>query len=155
MSFDFPKLNFPVSNFKVKEEDGKMYIHDDSRRKYVLLTPEEWVRQNCLHYLRDHKKYPISLLAVEKGFKLNGLIYRFDIVAYSKSGKPILLIECKAPDIAITQKTFDQISVYNIELKVPFLLITNGIETFCCKTDSDNLRYSFLKDVPYFSELNG
>jgi hypothetical protein len=154
MSFEFPKLTFPVSNFKVKEEGGKMYIFDDSRRKYVILTPEEWVRQNCLHYLRDHKSYPISLLAVEKGFKLNGLVYRFDIVAYSKSGKPVMLIECKAPEITITQKTFDQISVYNLELKVPYLLITNGIEIFCCKTDAENLRYTFLKELPCFSDLS-
>lgn len=154
MGFNFPRLIFPVSSFKIREENEKVLIFDDSRKKYVMLTPEEWVRQNCLHFLRDHKNYPISILAVEKGFKVNGLVYRFDIVAYSKNAVPLMLVECKAPDVEISQKTFDQISVYNLEFKVPFTLVTNGIELFCCKTDFKNSEYIFLKEIPDFRDLS-
>lgn len=150
----FPRLNFPESKFKLKEEGGKLYILDPSRRKYIMLTPEEWVRQNCLHYLRDVKKYPISLLAVEKGIRINNQNLRYDIVAYNKKAKPILLVECKAPEVKIDQTTFDQIAVYNLELNVPFLLVTNGIDHYCCVADFENKRYQFLKEVPMFTEAN-
>ena len=150
---DLPELNFPYSKFKIKEEEGKLHIFDDSRKKYIALTPEEWVRQNCLHYLRDHKKYPISLLAVEKGIKVNNQHLRYDIVAYSKNAKPVLLVECKAPDVKISQSTFDQIAVYNMELKVPFLLVTNGVQHFCCIVDFEEKRFQFLKEVPDFGTI--
>jgi hypothetical protein len=148
-----PQLCFPASNFKLKEEGGKLYIFDQSRRKYVLLTSEEWVRQNCLHYLHDHKNFPISLLSVEKSFKLNNLVLRYDIVAYSKKAEPVLLVECKAPDVKITQQTFDQIAVYNLELKVPYLLVTNGIDLFCCSVDFENSRFMFLKEIPDYQTI--
>jgi len=148
-----PRLNFPESQFKLKEEQGRMLIFDVSRRKYVTLNPEEWVRQNCLHYLRDAKGYPISLLAVEKGFSINGVNLRYDIVAYSNRGTPLLLIECKAPEITISQKTFDQIAVYNLELKVPYLLVTNGLQHFCCVADFENKKFQFLKEVPEYSQI--
>lgn len=150
---DLPKLNFPVSKFKLEEREGKLYLFDVSRKKYVALTPEEWVRQNCLHFLRDVKKFPISMLAVEKGIKINQLNLRYDIVAYSKSAKPILLVECKAPEVKIDQSTFDQIAVYNIALKVPYLLVTNGISHFCCEVDFEKSSYRFLKEVPTMGEM--
>ena len=150
---DLPQLNFPFSKFKIKEENGKLSIFDDSRKKYIVLTPEEWVRQNCLHYLRDHKRYPISLLAVEKGIKLNTLNLRYDIVAYSKKAKPVLLVECKAPDVKISQSTFDQIATYNLELKVPLLLLTNGLQHYCCMVDFENKKYRFLEEVPAYGTL--
>lgn len=153
MIHDLPELNFPNSKFKLKEEDGKLFIFDDARKKFVMLTPEEWVRQNCLHYLRDQKRYPISLLAVEKGIKINNQNLRYDIVAYSKNTKPILLVECKAPEVKISQLAFDQIAVYNLELKVPFLMVTNGLQHFCCVSDFENARYNFLKEVPEFSSI--
>lgn len=150
---DLPALNFPKSKFKLKETDGKFYIFDDARKKYIILTPEEWVRQNCLHYLRDHKRYPISLLAVEKGIKINNQNLRYDIVAYSKNAKPILLVECKAPEVKISQATFDQIAVYNLELNVPFLMVTNGLQHFCCVADFKHAKYDFLKEVPVFNSI--
>ncbi|MDA3930081.1 MAG: type I restriction enzyme HsdR N-terminal domain-containing protein [Prolixibacteraceae bacterium] len=150
----FPQLNFPVSNFKLKEENGKLFIFDVSRKKYIQLTPEEWVRQNCLHYLRDVKKYPISLLSVERGFKVNNKNLRYDIVAYNKQAKPILLVECKAPDVKIDQSTFDQIAAYNLELDVPYLLLTNGIQHYCCVADFNLKKYHFLKEVPIFMTAN-
>jgi len=132
----------------LKEVGDKFYIFDQSRRKFVLLTPEEWVRQNCLHFLHFHRNFPMNLLSVEKSFKLNNLILRYDIVAYSKNAKPVLLIECKAPEIKISQQTFDQIAVYNLELKVPYLVVTNGIDLYCCSIDFDNSRFLFLNEIP-------
>lgn len=153
MNTALPELNFPFSKFKIKEENGKLYIFDDARKKFVALTPEEWVRQNCLHYLRDQKKFPISLLAVEKGISINNLNLRYDIVAYSKKAKPILLVECKAPEIKISQSTFDQIAVYNLELKVPFLLVTNGLQHFCCIADFESKKFRFLNEIPEYGSI--
>jgi len=155
MQPQLPQLCFPISNFKLKEEGDKLYIFDQSRRKFVLLTPEEWVRQSCLHFLHKHKNYPINLLSVEKSIKLNNLVLRYDIVAYSKKAKPVLLVECKAPDVKITQQTFDQIAVYNLELKVPYLLVTNGIDLFCCSVDFINSKFVFLKDIPDYETIKG
>lgn len=154
MQQQFPQLCFPTSNFKLKEVGNKLYIFDKSRQKFVLLTSEEWVRQNCLHFLSDHKNFPVNLLSVEKSFKLNNLVLRYDIVAYSKKAKPILLVECKAPDVKITQQTFDQIAAYNLELKVPYLLVTNGIDVFCCLVDFDNSRFLFLNEIPDYLTIN-
>jgi hypothetical protein len=154
MPTQLPKLRFPVSTFKLKQVGDKMYIFDQSRRKFVLLTSEEWVRQNCLHFLSNHKNFPMNLLSVEKSFKLNNLVLRYDIVAYSKSAKPVLLVECKAPEVKITQQTFDQIAVYNLELKVPYLIVTNGIDLFCCSVDFDNSRFVFLKEIPDYKIIN-
>lgn len=150
---DLPTLNFPYSKFKLENRDGKLYIFDESRKRYVALTPEEWVRQNCLHYLRDYKQFPVGLLAVEKGFKLNNLNLRYDIVAYSTKAKPILLIECKAPDVEINQSTFDQIAVYNMQLNVPYLMITNGMFHYYCVIDFANKRYNFLPELPNYSSM--
>lgn len=149
-----PQLRFPASRFQLKKKGDKFYIFDLSRRKFVLLTPEEWVRQNCLHFLHNYKNFPISLLSVEKSFKLNNLILRYDIVAYSKNANPLLLVECKAPEVKITQQTFDQIAVYNLELKVPYLVVTNGIELFCCSVDFDRSRFLFLDEIPDYKLIN-
>jgi hypothetical protein len=154
MGLQFPKLCFPASSFKLKQEGDKMYIFDQSRRKFVLLTSEEWVRQNCLHFLHLHKNFPLNLLSVEKSFKLNNLVLRYDIVAYSKNAKPVLLVECKAPDVKIAQQTFDQIAVYNLELKVPYLVVTNGIDLFCCSVDFSHARFLFLKEIPNFETFS-
>jgi hypothetical protein len=153
MQPQLPKLCFPASNFKLKQEEDKLFIFDQSRRKFVLLTSEEWVRQNCLQFLHNQKNYPISLLSVEKSFKLNNLVLRYDIVAYSKKANPVLLVECKAPEVKITQQTFDQIAVYNLELKVPYLLVTNGIDLFCCSVDFENSKFFFLKEIPDYQTI--
>ncbi len=150
---NIPKLNFPKSSFKIKEANGRIYIFDDTRNKYLLLTPEEWVRQNCLHYLRKNKNYPGSLLAVEKSITLNNKLLRYDIVAYSKAGTPLLLVECKAPEVPITQSVFDQIAAYNLKLEVPYLLVTNGLSHFSCKVDLENSKFIFLKEIPDYKSI--
>ncbi|MDA3815870.1 MAG: type I restriction enzyme HsdR N-terminal domain-containing protein [Prolixibacteraceae bacterium] len=153
MSIKLPILNFPDAELRFKEIRGKIHVLDVSRKKYVVLTPEEWVRQRCLHYLRDYKKYPGSLLSVEKGIKVNNREFRYDLVAYNKTANPVLLVECKAPDVEIDQKVFDQIAVYNFELKVPYLLVTNGIDHYCCRVDFMSRQYSFLREVPDYKEV--
>jgi len=117
----------------------------------VILTPEEWVRQNFLKYLVEEKKYPASLIAVEKEFKLNNLSKRSDAVIYNKQGNPYLIIECKAPEVKIDQKVFDQIARYNMVLNVELLVVTNGLQHFCCKLDAENDTYYFLKEIPDYS----
>ncbi|HOO84355.1 MAG TPA: type I restriction enzyme HsdR N-terminal domain-containing protein [Prolixibacteraceae bacterium] len=153
MDFNFQQLNFPFSKFKIEERNGKLFIFDDARKRFVALTPEEWVRQNCLHFLRDHKKFPIGLMAVEKGIKINNQNLRYDIVAYSKKASPILLVECKAPEVTITQATFDQIAVYNISLKVPYLMVTNGLNHYFCQVDFVQKRFQFINDIPEFGVI--
>lgn len=146
------QLNLPFYNLTLKEENGNHFIFDDIRKKYLRLTPEEWVRQNFVKYLIDEKKYPASLIVIEKGLKLNELTKRADVLIY-KDSSPILLVECKAPNVKITQDTFDQISRYNLTFKVPFLIVTNGMDHFCCQIDFENNSYHFLEEIPYFIEL--
>lgn len=153
MSLTLPTLNFPPARLSIKAINGKQCIFDTSRKKYVVLTPEEWVRQNCVAYLRDHKGFPGSLLVVEKGIKVNTREFRYDIVAYNRKTEPVLLVECKAPEVKIDQKAFDQIAVYNIKLKVPYLLVSNGINHYCCRVDFENGVYSFLTEVPNYADI--
>ncbi|HRW62678.1 MAG TPA: type I restriction enzyme HsdR N-terminal domain-containing protein, partial [Bacteroidales bacterium] len=131
------KLNLPTYSFNIKFIEQRKYIFDFIRKKYVILTPEEWVRQNFLKYLVEEKKYPASLIAVEKEFKLNNLSKRSDAVIYNKQGTPILIVECKAPEVKIGQNVFDQIARYNMVLNVKLLVVTNGLQHFCCKLDAE------------------
>jgi len=142
------RLNLPTYSFNIKFKEQRKYIFDFIRKKYVLLTPEEWVRQNFLKYLVEEKKYPASLIAVEKEFKLNTLSKRSDAVVYNRLGQPFLIIECKATNVHINQKVFDQIARYNMKLNVEYLIVTNGLEHYCCKIDVEKQNYIFLKDVP-------
>ncbi|MFO7843590.1 MAG: type I restriction enzyme HsdR N-terminal domain-containing protein [Bacteroidales bacterium] len=144
------RLNLPTYSFNIKFIEQRKYIFDFIRRKYVLLTPEEWVRQNFLKYLVEEKKYPASLIAVEKEFKLNTLSKRSDAVVYNQSGTPFLMIECKAASVTIDQHVFDQIARYNMKLNVEYLVVTNGLAHYCCKIDVENQKYYFLKDIPEF-----
>ena len=146
------QLNLPFYNITLKEENGNHFIFDDIRKKYLRLTPEEWVRQNFVKYLIDEKKYPASLIVIEKGLKLNELTKRADVLIY-KDSYPILLVECKAPTVKINQNTFDQISRYNLTFKVPYLMVTNGMNHYCCQIDFENNSYHFLEEIPYFIEL--
>ena len=148
------KLNLPTYSFNIKLIEQRKYIFDFIRKKFVILTPEEWVRQNFLKYLVDEKKYPASLIFVEKEFKLNNLSKRSDAVVYNKTGNPVLIVECKAASVKIDQKVFDQIARYNMKLKVDFLIVTNGLEHFCCKIDYQNQKYLFLKKVPEYEDVN-
>lgn len=146
------QLNLPFYNITLKEENGKHFIFDDIRKKYLRLTPEEWVRQNFVKYLIDEKKYPASLIVIEKGLKLNELTKRADVLIY-KDSTPVLLVECKAPTVKISQDTFDQISRYNLTFKVPYLMVTNGMSHYCCQIDFEKNSYHFLEDIPEFGEL--
>jgi type I site-specific restriction endonuclease len=142
------RLNLPNYDFKMKTEQGSRQIFDPVRKKMVKLDPEEWVRQNFIQFLNKDKNYPISLMAVEKGLTVNKLSKRFDILCYNNDSKPLLLVECKAPNIKISQAAFDQISIYNLQFKVPFLLVSNGLEHYCCQLDYEKNSYSFLSEIP-------
>ena len=144
-------LNFPAFNFRFKNSENKVYIFDVVRKKFVVLQPEEWVRQHVVHYLIKQKKYPLSLINVEKQLKVNNLTRRYDVVVFKPNGEIELLVECKAPQITITQTTFDQIAKYNMQLQSNYLMVTNGIKHFYCKMDFEEEKYSFLQKIPDFS----
>lgn len=146
-------LNLPTYSFKIKSEDNRKYIFDEIRKKYLLLTPEEWVRQNFIKYLTVEKKYPRQLVSIEMEFKIKKLIRRCDIVVFNKSGEPNLIIECKSPAVEISQDTFDQISDYNRHFNVDYLIITNGIKHYCCKFDKKTGSFIFTGEIPEYSEL--
>jgi len=141
------KLDFPDFEFKLKKIDSKTFIFDFIRNNYYLLTPEEWVRQHVIKFLFS-KGIPKSHIALEKSFTINNLKKRFDVVVYNSYGKTIMLIECKSPSVKITQKIFDQISIYNIKLKSEYLMITNGLNHLYFKIDEINKRHIFVKDFP-------
>ena len=142
------RLNLPTYKFKLKNSQNKTLIFDKLRKKYVVLTPEEWVRQHFVNFLIDVKKYPETLIAIEKQLTINNLKKRTDILIFNTNGNPEIIIECKAPFIKISQETFDQIARYNLKLKAKFLVITNGLAHFYCKMDLKNKTYIFLKDLP-------
>jgi hypothetical protein len=144
------KLNLPTYNFKIKSNENKTLIFDIIRKKYMVLTPEEWVRQHFIAFLIEEKKYPTSLIAVEKQLTINNRKKRTDVLIFNADGKPDIIVECKAPNIKINQDTFDQIAKYNLKLKANFLIITNGLEHFYCKMDFENETYIFLKEIPSY-----
>lgn len=142
------KLNFPEYQFRFKSKENKRLIFDENRKKFVVLTPEEWVRQHVIRYLVSDKKYPASHLSVEKQLKLHDTVKRYDIVVYNRDGGIELIVECKAPSIKIAQDTFDQIARYNFVLKANLLMVTNGLEHYFCKMDFEAEKYEFLKELP-------
>ncbi len=144
------KLNFPQYNFDLKSKENKTFIFDEIRKKYIVLTPEEWVRQHFIRFLREEKHYPISLIAVEKQLIINNLKKRFDILVFHSNGLPNIIVECKAPSVKITQETFDQIARYNLNLNADLLIVTNGLNHYFCKLDSENQQYIFLEDFPSY-----
>lgn len=146
-------LNFPAYTFKIKTIDGKKCIYDRLRRKFVALQPEEWVRQHMIEFLIEELGYPEGLIGNEISLTYNGLQKRCDSVVYNRNREPLMIVEYKAPTIEITQKTFDQISLYNTQLKVKFLLISNGFNHYCCKVDLENIKLSFLKEIPSYKEI--
>lgn len=148
------QLNLPPYNIKVKNEDGRRKIFDILRRKYFIITPEEWVRQHFIHFLIDHKGYPVSLLANEVALSVGDKVIRADSVLYDKNLSPRMIIEYKAPHIKLTQKVFDQISAYNLLLHVDYLIVSNGIETYICKMDYAQQTYVFLETVPDYKSLD-
>jgi len=145
------KLNLPKYKFKIKNRENKLYIFDIIRKKYVVLSPEEWVRQHFLNYLIIDKKYPKSIIAIEKQLNYNGLVKRTDILVFDKLGQPDIIVECKSPRIQISQEAFDQIARYNLRLDANFLIVTNGIQHYYCKLDHRNEQYVFLEGIPEYS----
>lgn len=143
-------LNLPKAELKIKSSENTLYIFDIIRKKYVVLTPEEWVRQHVIHYLITSKGYPKSLIAVEKQLIINTLKKRFDILVFNTKGLPDLIIECKSPSINISQDTFDQIARYNLKINATLLMVTNGLAHFYCELDPLNKQYIFLKDLPAY-----
>jgi len=146
------QLNLPPYKLKVKSSENKLLIFDIVRKKYIVLTPEEWVRQHYIHYLVTEKHYPISLIAVEKQLKVNTRTKRTDIVIFNTQGTPEIIVECKAPSIKISQHVFDQIARYNMELKAPYLIVTNGMFHYYCRQNFEKKCYEFLKDIPAFKK---
>ena len=146
-------LNLPSYSIKIRKEDDHEQILDVLRRKYVALTPEEWVRQHFIHYLIEHKHYPATLLANEVKLQVGDKVLRADSVLYSTTLQPRMIIEYKAPHISITQKTFDQISTYNLLLHADYLVVSNGIRHYICRMDYEQQKYVFLEDIPEYKKL--
>lgn len=144
-------LNLPKYSFRIKNRENKLYIFDKIRKKDLLLTEEEWVRQNFVSYLHEDKKYPLSLIALEKQCKVNDLVKRTDILVFDKAGSPFIIVECKAPQIQISQDTFDQIARYNMKLNAAYLIVTNGLQHYFCQMDHKAMRYQFLKEIPDYA----
>lgn len=129
-------------------------IFDQIRRKYVRLTPEEWVRQNFIQYLVNEGRYPPGLLGVEVMFLLNKLKRRVDILVHNRSGKPVMIVECKEPEVRIDDRVFDQIVTYNLGLRVPYIVVTNGLVHYACKVRKDQPGYEYINVIPLYEELN-
>lgn len=143
-------LNLPTYPFKIKSNENKYFIFDIVRKKYMVLTPEEWVRQHMIHYLISAKNYPISLIAVEKKVTVNKLTKRTDILVFNTKGTPHIIVECKAPSIKISQEAFDQIARYNLKLEANYLIVTNGLTHFYAVMDLKNECYVFLENIPNY-----
>jgi len=148
------QLNLPQYTFNISGIEGSELILDRIRRKYVRLTPEEWVRQNFVQYLITEGKYPPGLIGIEVMFLLNKLKRRVDILIYNRSGKPVMIVECKEPDVKIDDKVFDQIVTYNLGLKVPYIVVTNGLVHYACKLKPDQPGYEYINVIPFYEDLN-
>ncbi|WP_321374275.1 type I restriction enzyme HsdR N-terminal domain-containing protein [uncultured Draconibacterium sp.] len=144
------KLNLPEYTFRTKTENDKTWIFDSIRKKFMVLTPEEWVRQNFIQYLIQEKRYPQNLMAVEKQVLVNQQQRRFDLLIYQRNGTPFLIAEFKAPNVKITQNAFDQVVRYNMALRVKRVVVSNGMQHFACEIDYEKNSYSFLKEIPTF-----
>ncbi len=147
------ELNFPRFSFRFKNSENKTAIFDEIRKKFVVLTPEEWVRQHTVKFLLEYKKASKSFVNVEKSIQQNGLTKRYDIVVFQQLGGIKLLVECKAPDVKITQMVFDQIARYNLELQAEYLMVTNGLQHYFCQMDFAQQTYVFLTDLPELNTL--
>ena len=147
-------LNFPISSgFDIVNRDGCEMILDTLRQKYVVLTPEEWVRQNFVRYLIERLGFPQGRTAIETGFVFQGMQCRADVLVYDVAGKALLMGECKAPEVKITQQVFDQIGRYNSVVQAAYLVITNGLQHYCCAIDRAKNSYRFLNALPRYEEM--
>jgi virulence-associated protein VagC len=147
------ELNLPQYSFKITGKEDNRMILDPVRRKYVKLTPEEWVRQNFVQYLINEGKYPAGLIGIEVLFRLNKLKRRVDILVHNRSGEPVMIVECKAPEIVINDDVFGQIADYNFKYKVPYLVVTNGMHHYACKIDHVAMKFDYLLVIPLYEDL--
>lgn len=146
-------LNLPPAQLKLKLTERGEEVFDPLRKKWVILTPEEWVRQNFTAYLNSNFDYPAGLMANEIAVSLNGTSKRCDTVVYDRNARPIMIIEYKAPSIQLTQTVFEQIARYNIVLNVKYLIVSNGLHHYCCMADSESGKYKFLREIPSYDSL--
>ena len=144
------QLQFPTYSFRFKNSENKVAIFDEIRKKFIIISPEEWVRQHVVQFLLQDKKYPKSHINVEKLLKINNLTKRYDVVVFKPDGAISILVECKAPEVKITQSTFDQIARYNMTLKAEYLMVTNGLNHYFCKMDYEKEKYDFLQELPEY-----
>ncbi|WP_295667411.1 type I restriction enzyme HsdR N-terminal domain-containing protein [uncultured Mucilaginibacter sp.] len=146
-------LQLPPYPFKITDQNGQLILFDPIRKKNIVITPEEWVRQHFVQYLINQKKYPKTLIKLEGGHKLNGMAKRSDIVVYNPAGEKILLVECKAPSVSIDQKVFDQIARYNMVHKVKVIAVTNGLQHYYCLIDFEAVNYKFIEELPTYAQM--
>ena len=146
-------LNLPPYNPKLSKRNGKVYIFDPLRRKDVALTPEEWVRQHFINFLITEKSYPAELIANEVCINVNSTSRRCDTVVYDNYLKPLVIIEYKAPEIAITGEVFEQVSRYNLALRVPYLIVSNGLTHYCCNMDYQAMKCGFMEEIPSYLDI--
>ncbi len=154
MNIELPTLNLPPYPFKISRKETILYIFDEIRKKHLVLSPEEWVRQHFIKFLIHQKGFPATLLQIEGGLKLLQRQKRSDILAYSPTGQPLLLVECKAPSVTISQATFDQAARYNQVLQAPWIALSNGLDHYFAEIDFDQHKISFLPDLPDYNSLN-
>ena len=147
------ELNLPEYSFRIIERDGKRMILDTLRRKFVKLTPEEWVRQNFVQYLIREGKYPSGLIGIEVPAPYNKLRKRVDILVHDRSGKPVLMVECKSYDVSLNESVFEQIATYNLKFNVPYLVVTNGLHHFACRLTAEGQKPDYLMVIPLYEEL--
>lgn len=147
------ELNLPTFAIKLKEEGGKTYVFDPIRKKHLVLTPEEWVRQHVVNFLVQHKGVAPSLIALEKSHTLNNRLKRSDIMVYDNKGNPLLIVECKAPSVKIDTATFAQIANYNMAFKVNYIMVTNGLSHYVCSINWGKKDYEFLEELPAYADM--
>lgn len=147
------KLNLPLFEVNIRTIDNKTEIFDEFRKKFLVLSPEEWVRQHFAHFMVNHKDYPKGLIALEYSLKLQSRSKRVDILAFSPQGNPLVVVECKSTDVKISQQVFDQIARYNMALRVEYLVVTNGIEHYACKINYNSMTYKYIEEIPSYKQL--
>ncbi len=146
-------LNLPPYPFRIADQNGQLSLFDEIRKRHIVITPEEWVRQHFVQYLIRQKHYPKTLIKLEGGHKLNGMAKRSDIVVFNPGGEKILLVECKAPSVPIDQKTFDQVARYNMVHKVKLLAVSNGLQHYYCRIDFEKRGYQFIEELPDYKDI--
>jgi virulence-associated protein VagC len=151
------QLNLPSYSFRVTGKEGSEMIFDPQRRKWVKLTPEEWVRQHFVQYLINQGRYPPGLIGIEIMFRYNTMKKRVDILVHDRNGKPVMIVECKSPDIRISDfyedKVYDQVGGYNLGYKVPYAIVTNGIDNYAFKFNAEKMQYEHILQIPLYDDL--